>query len=93
MFQRQNAIQPRPRSDGWGGRLPPSLSRNYSTVASAKEPPRREDRNPAEPEIRSPKLEIRNKSELPGIGHGQAGSQGDVSSPAASNLDYCRAEK
>jgi hypothetical protein len=32
------------------------------------EPQNREERSPAEPEIRNPKLEIRNKSELPGMG-------------------------
>jgi hypothetical protein len=33
-----------------------------------QEPQRREERSPAEPEIRNPKLEIRNKSELMGMG-------------------------
>ena len=67
MLQWQDAVQPL-SGDGCDGGLQPSPSRICSAVASAKELPRREDRSPAEPETRNPKLEIRNKSELPGMG-------------------------
>ncbi len=67
MLQWQDAVQPL-SGDGCDGGLQPSPSRICSAVASAKELPRREDRSPAEPETRNPKLEIRNKSKFTGIG-------------------------